>query len=163
MKSDFDVLNSGFTANIVRSFLYQGAAILFCLIAMFMPFGFVGVSLAAIVATIGYVYFGYKYLLPLPKWNLLSLSFLAMGLGLLSGYFYFADLVTVTGEPNFLMIVNYPAMYLGQLILLALSAVFRSDNFAYEHLSSLALAAAFIPSLFMYAGLRAKIYKQNKS
>jgi len=104
-----------------------------------------------------YIFLAYCFLTPLPKNNLLSVSFLTIFLVLL---YAVSAAIHFTAGPysEGIFILNSPFLSIATFAYLAL---FGNDP-APQTILWLALIAAPFPSLSMYAGLRLKMWTQKK-
>ena len=137
-------------AALVVSFFGVAAALVFVPSSFIFALVFPGMPLL-------YMFLAYRFLTPLPKNNLLSVSFLAVLLLLFYAVYavvYFTD--GTYSESIF--ILNSPFLSIATFAYLAF---FGSDP-APSASFWLALIAAPFPSLSMYAGLRLKMWTQEK-
>jgi len=143
-----------FVSNALRSFAIHTvlcvAGILLLLIA-----GTLGMLVNAIGAVVSYTLLSRKFLTPLPQGNLLSVSMVSI---LLATIFCSYHILTHINASEVLTLLNFPAIALVHMALLPVGALLGMDELIYAESSSLImLVAAFIPSLFMYLGLRLKM------
>jgi len=164
---DYDPYSAqnGFRANIIASFIIHVSivafsvmlAVVLTLAMMFIPFMYFLLSppvwALGLFALVGlYALLGYRFLTPTPDYNLLSVSVLILAIALVS------IVGNLLGD-WFVMLPNLPAFYAVAMIDSLLRISFPDQplsNFSF-------LIAALLPSLFMYLGLRIKIWRQDKS
>jgi len=134
--------------NNLRAFAIHGVVLAIYLVIA-IPFGFAGWLIASIPALIGYVFFAYKFLIPLPKGNFLSVSGIALLFLAIFGAVLLYSTLSSAVELGFFGIINMPAFEVMGLLfrVVGISDISRS-LWAVE-----ALCAAIIPSWLMYSGL----------
>ena len=103
---------------------------------------------AGLIATLGlYVFLGHRILAILPKYNLLSISFISLLLILQS--------VFLQGEGWIALAPNLVAIF----VVASLNNLLGDSYSMFAHAY---VVAACLPSLLMYAGLRIKIWQQSR-
>ena len=138
-------------AVLVFSFFGVAAALVFVPSSLIFALLFPGMPLL-------YVLLAYRFLTPLPKNNLLSVSALAIFLALL--YAVYAVMYFMAGAYNeIIFILNSPLLSIATFAYLALFGNDPAPSASFW----LALIAAPFPSLFMWIGLRIKIWQQGKA
>lgn len=151
-------------ANNVTALMLHGAIIIFCafspvafmLSAMIFPSGVLSFLWGAgyILILLSYVPLSYRYLTPLPKNNLLSVSFLFGLLLLLSGIFY----ALLISEANTIIAValNFPAFS----VLMMLGDAITVVGYSFDQRTAapvIFFTSAFLPPALIYLGLRMKM------
>jgi len=159
--------------NNLRTFLIHTVVVLICVllaivmtsVAGFLPIFLWVIGLLAVMCL--YVFFAYRYLVLLPKCNLLSVSCLTILLVILA-IIIRPDflMINVGGDSAFgylwsmdlLLALNVPSVYVVGLVygLLNISDLGRSSTFIV-----IDVIAAFVPSLLMYIGLCLKMRYQD--
>jgi len=138
-------------AALVFSFFGVAAALVFVPSSLVFALVFPGMPLL-------YVFLAYRFLTPLPKNNLLSVSALAIFLVLLYAVYAVIHFTAGTYSEG-IFILNSPFLSIATFAHLAL---FGNDPTP-QSIFWLALIAAPFPSLFMWIGLRIKIWQQGKA
>jgi len=162
--------------NNLRAFVIHGAVILLWVLLL-LPFDLFSLSptdfilypYALLVVPLLYVALGYRFLVPIPEKNLLSVSYLTilfvvlsiiLSVSVLAGGL--SDLIGAGyGTFTFAVVApNIPSIYaliMGYELIAGASPT--------HHLIPLIISycAAFLPSLLMLAGLRIKVWRQSKA
>ena len=154
-------------SNNLRAFTIHGVLTVLSLgivITGSIVFSLIIFALALLAVPLVYMFLAYRLLTPLPKGNLLSVSFLPIAL--ISLYIVGFMHYLATGVVNddvwmFVWFLNpaFTFTALGIYAYVTAEAV-RSNTLIVFTLSSI---AAFVPSLLMYAGLRIKIWQQSRA
>jgi len=150
-----DSFKNEFVSNALRSSAICAAAVLLVTVSIFLPLGFLGFNIATLVALGGYVFLGYRYLKPLSRLNLLPILFPAVLVGTLSALVVLLTPTSPYGEIGLIALLNLPAITLVDIMLFSFAGI-ASYTDPRLHLF-IVIIAAFIPSLFMYLGLRLKM------
>ena len=139
---------------------------------LLMIFGFVGMTVSAVLGLALYVCLGYRFLTPLPRFNFASVLGILFLLGAMFGIPYALSLASPSVEDD----LYHTLISLGQLGLFNLSAIEVINTifvtfFGYSHhevgvpsppVQLTHFIAAFIPSLFIYLGLCLKVWLHKK-
>ncbi|MCL2605920.1 MAG: hypothetical protein FWD93_01385 [Coriobacteriia bacterium] len=157
-----------------RAFAIHGTVTLICMglaivMTLFSAFLSPPIWQFGILAVLSlYIRFGYCYLIPLPKSNLLSVSSVTALSLFLVGFLFTGTLVGGSQievifdywwAVNLIIVFNLPAIFGAGVIY----ELFTQSNPAFNSLPfSLYCIAAFVPSLLMYVGLCLKRWKQGK-
>ena len=136
--------------NNLWTFFIQAMVIVVGLISVGL-LGFTGEGIAVLVAPIIYIYYGWKFLTPLPRYNWMSVLALLLALVSFYGILYIWEPFSLD-VMRVLAFLNYPAI-LGVYFGLGESSL--GDNLALS-----ALVASFFPPLFIYFGLCIKKFRQ---
>ena len=148
-----------FVTNVLRSLVLCGAALLSWPILVLLP----PLSLVVLGA---YVYLSYKYMIVLPKRNLLSVSvpaislmIIALILTVIATFTFVSDLAM----PLLYSVLNYSSYWIVQLIsLLVVILLFGDSDFIFYWFYWAMFISAIVPTLLMYLGLRLKIWQRGK-
>jgi len=167
-----------FLSNNLKTFVIHGtvlvAGIPFLLLAL------LNMLPVALIGPILYVFLGYRFLHPLPKYNWLSVAGLPILLGLLlitlfgAEHFWGNSFVGGTMQVgNFIFVMNYQAIMLVIATIAFLNYfindfllgnyMFAQRDFLGDDFVAMAALAILLPSLLMYAGLLLKMWKQRRS
>ncbi|MCL2437628.1 MAG: hypothetical protein FWE48_05925 [Coriobacteriia bacterium] len=148
-----------FATNVLRSLALCGAAVLLWPALILVP-------LLPLVVLGAYVYLSYKYMIPLPKGNLLSVSAPAVIFTVAAFMMTVTDTFFFIHNPLSLVLysaLNYSAYWVVQLISVPIIVLlFGTGDFIVSWFYWAAFISALIPTLLIYWGLRLKIRKQKK-
>jgi len=140
---------SGLIHNTLVSFIIHG---LFMLVSSVVLFFLLPLFVALPALIVLYAVFGYRYLTPLYKYNVVPL--LPLSILLLS----FAAVEVLSGTEMFTLMTNMPSV----LTLAAADNLIRAHDLHSGASVGAVVGAAFLPSLLMYAGLRLKMWREAK-
>ncbi|MCL2606450.1 MAG: hypothetical protein FWD93_04140 [Coriobacteriia bacterium] len=147
--------------NNLRTVAIHGAIVLLYWLVRVIPIGILNVVFLPILLA-AYVCLSYKYLIPLPRRNLLSVSLLAgfLGVAVLFLYIYIQFFSAWNTAAIIFQYLNYPTFLFAQVLLLPPHLLYLIESHHFFYLPM--IMSMFMPSLLMYLGLRLKIRKQNR-
>jgi len=121
---------------------------------------FAGMLLSAPVGLVIYVFSGYKFVRPIPKWNFLSVAGLALVFAAFFGFPFLQSLLSPHGHAVYseLAVINMAAI---QAVIFGYEFFGYNDSQIFSRLHTVHLLAAFLPSLCIYLGLCLKIWQQK--
>ena len=122
---------------------------------------FVGAILSASAGLAVYMFLGYKFVRPIPKWNFLSVAGLALVFGAIFGFPFLQSLLAPHGHAAYseFAVLNIAAI---EAVVFGYKFFGYNESQIFSRLHTVHLLAAFLPSLCIYLGLCLKIWLQKR-